>query len=95
VSSGVVTLNGSVTSESARTIATGDVAQIAGVKTVVDNLVVQAASATASVAPPPPPAANTPLPARVSAERAQKPSAMVAAAPPPPASAPVPLRPCL
>jgi len=93
VSSGVVTLNGSVTSESARTIATGDVAQIAGVKTVVDNLVVQAASATASVAPPPPPAANTPLPARVSAERAQKPSAMVAAAPPPPASAPVPVAP--
>ncbi len=45
VSSGVVTLNGSVTSDTARTIATGDVAQIAGVKTVIDNLTVQAAPA--------------------------------------------------
>ena len=62
VSSGVVTLNGSVTSDTARTIATGDVAQIAGVKTVIDNLVVQAAPATAAVAPPPPPAAATAIP---------------------------------
>ena len=41
VANGVVTLNGLVTSDSARTIASGDVAQIAGVKTVVNNLVVQ------------------------------------------------------
>ena len=94
VSAGIVTLNGSVTSDSVRTIATGDVAQIAGVKTVVDNLVVQAAPVTATVAPlPPPPAANTPPPARVLAEKAKKPSAMVAATPPPPppAAEPVPV----
>jgi hypothetical protein len=39
---GVVSLNGSVTNDTARTIASGDVAQVPGVKTVVDNLVVQA-----------------------------------------------------
>ena len=49
VSTGVVTLNGSVTSDSARTIATGDVAQIVGVKTVIDNLTVQAAPSVAAV----------------------------------------------
>jgi BON domain len=41
VSNGVVTLNGSVTSDNARSIASGDVAQVAGVK-------------TAAAAPPPP-----------------------------------------
>jgi hypothetical protein len=90
VSSGVVTLNGSVTSDSVRTIATGDVAQIAGVKTVVDNLVVQAAPAVATVAPPPP-AANTPPSAAASSAKAKKPSAMVAAAPPPPAPETAPI----
>ena len=65
VSSGVVTLNGSVTSDTARTIATGDVAQIAGVKTVIDNLTVQAAPAIAAVAPPPSPAAATAPPLRM------------------------------
>src|ERR1039457_4781793 len=41
VAGGVVTLDGSVTSDTARTIASGDVAQVPGVKTVVDNLVVE------------------------------------------------------
>jgi hypothetical protein len=91
VSSGVVTLNGSVTSDTARGIATGDVAQIAGVKTVIDNLVVQAAPATAAVAPPPPDAAGTPPPAHVSTSKTTKPSPMVAAAPPPPEPAPAPV----
>src|ERR1035441_2601455 len=53
VASGVVTLNGSVSSDSARTIASGDAAQVAGVKTVVNNLVVQQ---------PPPPAAVASMP---------------------------------
>lgn len=83
VSSGVVTLNGSVTSDSVRTIATGDVAQIAGVKTVIDNLAVQSTPVASAVAPPPPVAA--PSPTRASATKVNKPSAMVAAAPAPPA----------
>src|ERR1035438_9669229 len=66
VANGIVTLNGTVTSDSARTIASGDVAQVAGVKTVVDNLVVRP--------PPPPPApvrhditlpAGTSIPVRI------------------------------
>jgi hypothetical protein len=88
VSGGVVTLNGSVATDTARTIATGDVAQIAGVKTVVDNLVVQAPPTSATVALPPPPvaaAAFTP-PAPLPAAKSRKPSAMTAEqAPPQPA----------
>jgi hypothetical protein len=79
VAGGVVTLTGSVTSETARTIASGDVAQVPGIKTVVDNLVVQPATA---VAPTPPP---QPIPTQKSA----KPSPMVARQGPPPASAPI------
>ena len=53
VANGIVTLNGSVTSDSARSIASGDAAQVAGIKTVVNNLVVQApAPSMASLAPP-------------------------------------------
>ena len=84
VAGGAVTLSGSVSSDTARTIASEDVAQIAGVKTVVDNLVVQAPPATAS--------AHAPAPIRP--EKAKKPMAMVtqrapAAQTPPPAPAPI------
>ena len=54
VANGIVTLNGSVSSDSARTIASGDAAQVAGVKTVVNNLVV-----VTTPAPAPSVAANT------------------------------------
>ncbi|MGA2437459.1 MAG: BON domain-containing protein [Acidobacteriaceae bacterium] len=89
VSAGVVTLNGSVTSDTARTIATGDVAQIAGVKTVVDNLVVQAPAASAAVATTP--AAPVPVtPAAPVAAKIRKPvPVMPLPPPPPPAPAPV------
>jgi hypothetical protein len=74
VTGGVVTLNGSVTSDTARTIATGDVAQIAGVKTVIDNLVVQAVPpASAEIAMPP---AMTPPALPVPTAKVKKPSAM-------------------
>jgi len=85
VSAGVVTLNGSVTSDTVRSIATGDVAQIAGVKTVVDNLVVQAAPTTAAVAPPP---ATVAPPAPVTSAKGKKPTPM-AVVPPPPTPAPI------
>jgi hypothetical protein len=49
VTGGVVTLSGSVTSDTARIIASGDAGQVAGVKTVINNLVVQAAPPSAPV----------------------------------------------
>ena len=62
----VATLNGTVSSEAARSLAAADAAQVAGVKTVVNDLTVQApAPAVAAVAPPPlppPPAPVTPKP---------------------------------
>lgn len=79
VANGVVTLNGSVSSDTVRTIATGDVAQIAGVKTVVDNLVVQAQPA--AIAPPVAVAAVAPNSAP--AAKSSKPTPMVAVTPPP------------
>jgi hypothetical protein len=69
VKGGVATLTGNVSSEAARSLAAADAAQVAGVKTVVNNLTVQAAPvATAAVAPPlplptPVPAAPKPKPA--------------------------------
>ena len=63
VNNGVATLNGTATSEAARSLAGNDVAQVAGVRTVVNNLSVQpsapAASTTAAVEPPPMPAPQT------------------------------------
>ena len=67
VGSGVVTLNGTVTSDTARKIAAGDVAQVAGVRTVVNNLTIQAAAAV-----PPAAVVNTPPPAPVKPEPAPR-----------------------
>ena len=71
VNNGVVTLTGSVTSDAARSLAGNDVAQVAGIRTVVNDLSVQPSAApaqtTAAVAPAPMPA---PAP-----ERSRKPSA--------------------
>jgi BON domain len=51
----VATLNGTVSSEAARSLAAADAAQVAGIRTVVNNLSVQAPVAmTAAVVPPPP-----------------------------------------
>ena len=83
VAGGVVTLNGAVTSDAARTIASQDAAQIAGVKSVVDNLVVSA--------PPPAATAVTQLPPPVVPEKIRKPSAMISKSEPPPPPAPAPI----
>lgn len=63
VQNGVATLNGTVSSEAARSLAAADAAQVAGLKTVVNNLTVQqpasqpiqqpAPQAATAVAPPP------------------------------------------
>jgi outer membrane biosynthesis protein TonB len=81
VAGGVVTLNGAVTSNAARTIASQDAAQVAGVKSVVDNLVVSAPPTTTAVTAPPP----------LVPEKIKKPSAMVAKSEPPPPPAPAPI----
>jgi hypothetical protein len=97
VANGIVTLTGSVSSDAARTVASEDAAQAAGVKTVVNNLVVQPPTAIAgsvvSTAPP------TPAPMAPAPPRSAKPSAyvpppaqpqaapIVRSAPPPPAPA--------
>jgi hypothetical protein len=95
VQNAVVTLNGNVSSEAARSLAAADAAQVAGVKTVVNNLAVQhppQQPAVAAIAPPqaripttpkksPPPRLMKPAPI----ERQQSPPAdTTAQAPPPP-----------
>src|SRR5260370_41960410 len=61
VKDGIATLNGTVSSEAARSLAASDASQVAGIKTVVNNLSVQQPAPAASVAPAPEPA---PAPAR-------------------------------
>jgi len=60
----VATLNGTVSNEAARSLAAADAAQVPGIKTVVNNLTVQAAAppvTAAAVAPPPLPPPPTPV----------------------------------
>jgi hypothetical protein len=73
VTGGVVTLSGSVTTDTARIIASGDAAQVAGVKTVINNLVVQSPSTSAPVVAAAP--APEPLPPARDHDKAKKPSA--------------------
>ena len=77
VANGIVTLSGTVTSDTARTIASGDAAQVAGVKTVVNNIVVQPGASTPAVASatPAPMPMNMPMPAPAHSEKPAKPSA--------------------
>jgi hypothetical protein len=64
----IATLNGTVSNEAARSLAAADAAQVAGIKTVINNLTVQASApaVTAAAAPPPalppPPAPEVPKP---------------------------------
>ena len=64
VENGIVTLNGTVSNEAARSLAAADVAQVTGIKTVVNNLTVAAAPAVAAVAPAPVPAPQPSLAAK-------------------------------
>jgi hypothetical protein len=61
----VATLNGTVSSEAARSLASADAAQVPGIKTVINNLTVQTPTPTvaAAAAPPPPPPPPAPKPA--------------------------------
>jgi outer membrane biosynthesis protein TonB len=89
VNGGIATLNGTVTSDTARTVASQDAAQVAGIKTVVNNLVVQAPPAVAAAPAPAP--MPMPMPAPVHVEKPKKPSAMVAQSVPPPPMPPAPI----
>ena len=77
----VATLNGTVSNEAARSLAAADAAQVPGVKTVVNNLTVQAPApapaVTAEATPPPPP---PPTPA---APKSKQPAAAVKSKPAP------------
>ena len=92
VQNGVVTLNGTVSNEAARSLAASDAAQVSGVKTVVNNLTVQAPAVAA--APPPEPAPVTKpaaAPKRVVTMPAAKPAPIEREqAAPSPAQAPAP-----
>jgi hypothetical protein len=77
VANGVATLSGSVGSESARSAASGDAARVAGIRTVVNNLVVQAPPAVAAATPAPMPTyPSVPAVAPVRADKPTKPSAV-------------------
>ena len=71
VAGGVVTLNGTVTNDTARSLASGDAAQVTGVKTVVNNLVVQ----SAGLQPPPAPGQLTGPAPVMTGDNYRKPSA--------------------
>jgi hypothetical protein len=102
VANGVVTLDGAVSSDTARTIASGDAAQVAGVRTVVNNLVVQpsmpaTAMSSAPVAPPASrnnsaPAAKLKKPSPATPQNTPQPAPVVRnnPAPPPPQQQPPP-----
>jgi hypothetical protein len=60
--SGIVTLNGTVSSDAARNAAANDAAQVSGVKTVVNNLQVSPATASSQAAPPQQQASDNPPP---------------------------------
>jgi hypothetical protein len=103
VQNAIATLNGNVSSEAARALAAADAAQVAGIKTVVNNLAVQQPQqpAIAAVAPPPapiptipkktPPARLKPVPiVRQQPAPEAEDTAQAAAPPPPPPAEPAP-----
>jgi hypothetical protein len=92
VKDGVATLNGNVSSEAARSLASADAAQVPGIKTVVNNLTVQAPAptATATATPPPLPPPPTPVAPKPKQPAKPKPAPIVRNSPPPPADNPAP-----
>jgi BON domain len=91
VQSGVATLTGNVSSEAARSLAAADASQVAGIKTVVNNLTVQPSAPVVTAAVPPPP---QPVPVIPKRTQAPKPKPLPAPAPvvreAPPAEVPAP-----
>ena len=70
VQSGVATLNGAVTDNASRALAANDAGTVSGVKTVINNLTVQAPATTAAApAPLPPSTPSKPQASRSDADR--------------------------
>jgi BON domain len=104
VQNAVATLNGNVSSEAARSLATADAAQVAGIKTVVNNLAVQQPQQPAIAAVTPPQAPIPTIPKKTPPTQRMKPvpvvrqqpapaaedTAQAAAPPPPPPAEPAP-----
>jgi len=90
VKDGVATLNGNVSSEAARSLASADAAQVPGIKTVVNNLTVQAPAPTATAAATPPPPVPTPIEPRPKQPVKPKPAPIFRNSAPPPADNPAP-----
>jgi hypothetical protein len=100
VQNGIVTLTGNVSSDNARSAAAADAAQIAGIKTVVNNLSVQQPPPVPTAAAPLPSPPAPPIAAKKTAAAKPKPAPVVRqpapventaqTAPPPPAQAPPP-----
>jgi BON domain len=91
----IATLTGTVSNEAARSLAAADAAQVAGIKTVVNNLTVQlpTPAVTAAATPPPPPVIPAPLPPKPKSTpppAKPKPAPIVRQSPPPPAPIPTP-----
>jgi outer membrane biosynthesis protein TonB len=94
----IATLNGNVSSEAARSLAAADAAQVAGIKTVINNLTVQppapvvVAEATPPPTLPPPPAAPAPVAPKPKTPTPPKlkPAPIVRQTPPPPPDNPAP-----
>ena len=94
VEKGIVTLNGTVSNDAARSLAAADVSQIPGIKTVVNNLSVQPPPAPVAAVEPPPMPAPAPAPKRAVAKPAAKAAPIerhdAQAQAPPPTPAPTP-----
>jgi hypothetical protein len=97
VQNGIVTLNGKVSNEAARSLAAADISQVPGIKTVVNNLSVEAPTPApvAATAPAPAPAAKVEpkpeprrkaevKPARRTPAPIERPAVSETAPPPPP-----------
>jgi BON domain len=89
VQASVATLTGNVSSEAARSLAAADAAQVSGIKTVINNLTVQAPAppVTAATVPPPPP---TPVIPKKSPAPKPKPAPAPVLRETPPAEIPAP-----
>src|ERR1700722_18951778 len=85
VQNAVATLNGNVSSEAARSLAAADAAQVAGIKTVVNNLAVQQPQQPAIAAVAPPPAPTPTIPKKTPPTQRMKSVPVVRQQPAPPA----------
>jgi hypothetical protein len=93
VAQGTATLNGQVSSDAARALAANDVAGVAGVAKVINNLVVGPPPSTTADVAPPPMVEATPIPREVAKAKvkAPKPAPIERVPAPQPAPAPAPV----